>query len=139
MQLWLQTFREKSNYVIYFTVLFAVNLQPKDDLLKLTETMKVSFLSSDKSTTSSWYRKKKRAECHSEAQTRPLSKWRNALLVITHITLVGHQVQQAFLDSQQVGGGSHHYIDQDLRDNGDEGVLPGEGVQEGCDCMNDLG
>lgn len=40
---------------MYFTV-----LQPKGDLLKLTETMKVSFLSSDKSTTSSCYRKKKR-------------------------------------------------------------------------------
>lgn len=72
-------------------------------------------------------------------RTNSLYKRRDALSVITHITLVGDQVQQAFLDSQQVRGGSHHYIDQDLRNDGDEGVLPGEGVQEGCDCMNDLG
>lgn len=58
--------------------------------------------------------------------------------MITHITLVGDQVQEAFLDSQQVGRGCHHYIDQDLWNNGDEGVLPGEGVKQGRDCMDDL-
>ena len=56
----------------------------------------------------------------------------------THITLVGDQVQQMLLDSQQVGGGGHHHVDQDLRNNGDHGVLPGEGVQEGCHSMYDL-
>lgn len=58
---------------------------------------------------------------------------------ITHITLVGDQVQQPFLDPQQVGGRCHDYIDQDLWYNGDEGVLPGEGVKERCYCVNDLG
>lgn len=61
------------------------------------------------------------------------------LTEITYITLVSDQVQQVFLDSQQVGCGCHHYIDQDLWNNGDEGVLPGERVEEGCHCMNDLG
>lgn len=60
-------------------------------------------------------------------------------LLITHISLVGDLVQQAFLDPQQVGGWCHHYIDQDLRNNGDKGVLPSKGVKEGCYCMNDLG
>ena len=59
--------------------------------------------------------------------------------MVTHITLVDGQVQQVLLDSQQIGGGCHHYINQDLWNNGDQGVLPGEGVKEGCYCMNDLG
>lgn len=58
---------------------------------------------------------------------------------ITHISLVRDLVQQVFLDPQQVGGGRHHHIDEDLRNNGDEGVLPGEGIKEGRYCMNDLG
>lgn len=56
----------------------------------------------------------------------------------THITLVGDQVQQALLDPQQVRGGRHHHVDQDFWNDGDEGVLPGERIKEGCYCMKDL-
>lgn len=57
----------------------------------------------------------------------------------THVALVRHQVQQPLLDAQQVGGGRHDDVDQDLRDDGDEGVLPGEGVEQGGDGVEDLG
>lgn len=56
----------------------------------------------------------------------------------THITLVGDQVQQALLDSQQVWGGRHHHVNQDFWNYGDEGVLPGEGIKEGSNCMKYL-
>lgn len=56
----------------------------------------------------------------------------------THVALVGDQVQQAFLDAQQVRRGRHHHVDEDLRHDGDEGVLPGEGVEEGGHGVDDL-
>lgn len=55
----------------------------------------------------------------------------------THVTLVGNQVQQAFLDTQQVRRGRHHHVDEDLWHDGDEGVLPGEGVEEGGHGVDD--
>lgn len=57
----------------------------------------------------------------------------------TYVALVGDQVQQAFLDAQQVRRGRHHHVDEDLRHDGDEGVLPGEGVEEGGHGVDDLG
>lgn len=90
----------------------------------LTKAMKVFFLSSDKSTTSS---------CDTEEgghsnKNSPIKSltckvtgaFKDVLFsVMTHIALVGHLVQQALLDSQQVGRGRHHYVDQDLRNDGD--------------------
>lgn len=58
---------------------------------------------------------------------------------ITHVVLVGDLVQQALLNPQQVGCGCHHHVDEDLRNDGDEGVLPGEGVEEGRHRVDDLG
>lgn len=57
----------------------------------------------------------------------------------THVALVGDQVQQALLDAQEVRRGRHHHVDEDLRHDGDEGVLPGEGVEEGGHGVDDLG
>lgn len=59
-------------------------------------------------------------------------------MTTTHVTLVGDQVQQAFLDAQQVRRGRHHHVDEDLRHDGDERVLPGEGVEEGGHGVDDL-
>ena len=57
----------------------------------------------------------------------------------THVTLFRDQVQVAFLDAQQVRCGRHDNVDKDLWDDGDEGVLPGEGVEKGHHSMDHLG
>lgn len=97
--------------------------------------MKVFFLFSDKSTTSSCDTGGRRSFQHEI--TGQVIHMRSK--TFPYIALVGHFVQQPLLDSQQVGRGRHHHVDEDLRNDGDQGVLPGEGIQQGCYGMDDLG
>lgn len=105
----------------------------------LTDTMKVSFLSTDKSTTSSCVGDRTKVTINAVLHVFGFLCCVLPCSPKTHVALVGDQIQQPFLNPQQVGCRRHDHVDEDLWNDGDEGVLPGEGVEEGRHGVDDLG